>query len=156
MRLFLAKLLGTGFGTGYLRYATGTFGSLLAALLYWFVPTLSEPATLLGAIVVGFALGIWSSSILEAEYGRDPKEATIDEVVGQWIALLFLPKTFIAVALAFTTFRLFDIIKPEPVNKLQKLPRGWGVMMDDVMAGIYANFACQLLLWTIARFIVVD
>lgn len=150
MKRFLAKLVGTGFGTGYLRYATGTFGSLLAALLYWFVPKLSEPPILLSAIVIGFALGAWSSAALEEEYGRDPKEATIDEVVGQWIALLLLPKTFLATALAFAAFRLFDIIKPEPVNKLQKLPSGWGVMMDDVMAGIYANLACRLLLWIIS------
>ncbi len=151
MILFFAKLFGTGLGTGYLRYATGTFGSLLAVLLYWFVPKLSEPVILLSAIVISFVLGVWSSSVLEKEYGHDPKEATIDEVVGQWIALLFLPKTFLAMALSFSIFRLYDIIKPEPANRLQKLPRGWGVMMDDVMAGIYANLTCQVLLWIFSR-----
>ncbi|MFN3386008.1 MAG: phosphatidylglycerophosphatase A [Candidatus Thermochlorobacter sp.] len=151
MILFFAKLFGTGLGTGYLRYATGTFASLLAVLLYWFVPKLSELAFLLSAIVISFVLGVWSSSVLEKAYGHDPKEATIDEVVGQWIALLFLPKTFLATALAFSLFRLYDIIKPEPVHTLQKLPRGWGVMMDDVMAGIYANLTCQVLLWIFSR-----
>lgn len=149
---FFAFILGTGFGTGYLRYATGTFASLLALGLYWAVPMLSEPLVLASAILVFFGVGVWSGSILEEEYGRDPKEATIDEIVGQWIALLFLPKTFLVSALAFALFRLFDIIKPEPVHLLQRLPSGWGIMMDDVMAGIYANLLVHVLLWGIAVF----
>ncbi len=151
VKRLVAKVFGTGLGTGYLRYATGTFGSMLAVLLYWAVPRLSDPMMLAGAIVAGLAIGVWATSILEEEYGHDPKEATIDEVVGQWIALLFLPKTGLAVGLAFALFRLFDVIKPEPVHRLQKLPKGWGVMMDDVMAGMYANLACHILLWLFSK-----
>ncbi|MCS7013014.1 MAG: phosphatidylglycerophosphatase A [Chloroherpetonaceae bacterium] len=151
MKRFLALVFGTGFGTGYLRYATGTFGSLLALGLYWAVPQLSEPAWLGGAILVFFVIGLWSGEILEMEYGRDPREATIDEIVGQWIAVLFLPRTCLATALAFALFRLFDVIKPEPVHKLQRLPAGWGIMMDDVVAGIYANLLSHCLLWSIEK-----
>ncbi len=151
MTLWIAKIFGTGFGTGYAPKASGTVGSALAAAMYWFIPLLPEPMVLSGAIVIFFAIGVWSATILENKYGHDASEITIDEMVGQWIALLFLPKTTVAVGAAFALFRLFDIIKPEPANALQRLPKGWGVMMDDVMAGVYANVACQILFWAIEK-----
>ena len=70
----------------------------------------------------------------------------IDEIVGMWISLLFLPKTFFVILLAFIFFRLFDILKPPPARQLEPLPNGWGIMLDDVMAGIYANLAVRLVL----------
>ena len=97
-------------------------------------------------------LGIWASTLLEEFYGHDPSEVTIDEMVGQWIALFMLPKTLAAISIAFISFRVFDILKIEPINKLQKLPKGFGVMMDDVMAGIYANLCCHLIFWVTSNY----
>lgn len=147
MKLLLAKIFGSGFGTGYSPVASGTVASALAVVIYWLVPGFSETPMLFAAILVFFVIGVWASSVLEEPYGHDPSEATIDEFVGQWISLLFLPKTFLWAAVAFVLFRFFDITKIEPANKLQKLPKGWGVMMDDVMAGVYACFLAHLALW---------
>jgi len=152
MKMLLAKVLGTGFGTGFVPYASGTAGSALAVALYWYIPGFSETLFLGGATLLFFAIGVWASGQLETSYGHDPSEATIDEFVGQWIALLFLPKTGLSVLLAFLAFRFFDIAKVEPVNQLQKLPKGWGVMMDDVMAGIYANLSCHAIYFLMAQF----
>jgi phosphatidylglycerophosphatase A len=151
MKLLIAKVFGTGFGTGYSPVASGTAGSALAVLMYWFIPTFSDTPVLLAMIAIFFVIGVWASTELESVYGHDPSEATIDEFVGQWISLLFLPRTALVAALSFFFFRLFDITKPEPASSLEKLPKGWGVMMDDVMAGIYANVAVQVILFAITK-----
>lgn len=148
---WLAKAFGTGFGTGYLPYVPGTWGSLAALLMAWFVPGFVSIPTFFYVIVGAFAIGVWAGGEVEKDYGKDAKEITIDEFVGQWIALLFVPKTLLAFALAFIFFRFFDVAKIEPINKLQKLPKGWGVMMDDVVAGVYANLGVQLALWVAGR-----
>jgi phosphatidylglycerophosphatase A len=147
VKLLLAKIFGTGFGTGYSPVASGTVASLLAVVIYWVVPGFAETPALFSAILIFFVIGVWASSELEEPYGHDPSEATVDEFVGQWISLLFLPKTLLWAAVSFALFRFFDITKIEPANKLQKLPKGWGVMMDDVMAGIYACLVAHLALW---------
>ena len=125
---------------------------MLAILIYWYVPHFSDPLILALMIVFFLMLGIWASTLLEEFYGHDPSEVTIDEVVGQWIALFMLPKTLAAISIAFISFRVFDILKIEPINKLQKLPKGFGVMMDDVMAGIYANLCCHLIFWVTSNY----
>ncbi len=145
----LARLFGTGFGTGYLPYFPGTWGSLAALLVAWFVPQFSTLPILLASVAGFFAIGVWAGGEVEKDYGKDAKEITIDEFVGQWIALFFVPKTMLAFTLAFLLFRFFDVAKIEPINKLQKLPRGWGIMADDVAAGIYANLSVQLALWAV-------
>ncbi len=148
----LARLFGTGFGTGYLPYFPGTWGSLMALILAWFIPHFTSLPTFFYLIIGSFAIGVWAGGEVEKDYGKDAKEITIDEFVGQWITLLFVPKTMLAFALAFIFFRFFDVAKVEPINKLQKLPKGWGVMADDVVAGIYANLCVHLTLWIVGRF----
>jgi phosphatidylglycerophosphatase A len=71
----------------------------------------------------------------------------IDEIVGMWISLLWMPKTVIAVAVAFILFRVMDVLKPEPARTVEKLPGGWGIMLDDVVAGLYANIAAHAFLF---------
>lgn len=79
---------------------------------------------------------------------HDPSIIVIDEIVGMLVALAFLPKTATVVVLTFVMFRLFDIVKPFPVRNLERIPAGWGIMLDDVAAGVYANVVCRLiLLW---------
>jgi len=137
-----------GFGSGLSKKAPGTMGSLLALLLWWWLMA-EQPVWLqLVVISVGFELGVRASNWMIAKTGvKDPGYIVWDEFIGQWIALLLLPKTLVACALAFALFRLFDIVKRGPVGWADKhFSGGFGVMIDDVFAGLLAFAAAQVLL----------
>lgn len=140
----LKYILATGFGTGYSPYASGTAGSLAALLIFIFIP-LSDYIWL-GIIILMFIIGIWASETVERERGTDPAIVVIDEFVGQWIALLFLPQMVWIFVADFLVFRLLDIIKPFPAADLEELGGGLGIMLDDLIAGIYTNIALHLTL----------
>ncbi|MGE5402061.1 MAG: phosphatidylglycerophosphatase A [Ignavibacteriales bacterium] len=134
----LEKLLGTGFYTGFIPFAPGTFGSL-AALLIYFIPGFESPLIMIPFILLFFFWGIKIGDKFEVEFGgKDPSECTIDEVVGMWITLLFLPKTLKIAIFGFVIWRIFDIIKPFPARNAEKLPGGLGIMLDDVIASVYS------------------
>ena len=139
------KLFASGLYTGYAPAASGTIGSAIAAAFY-FIPGFDSPLILGLILLLVFGLGIKASSIMEKRYGHDPAEVTIDEVVGMWITLFFLPKTIWVVLGAFFFFRFFDIIKPFPARKFDTMLGGFGIMMDDVVSGIYANITMQIVL----------
>ena len=146
MNTKLANYFSTVVKIGYLPLAPGTWGSL-AALAFWYLilPTISS-ITFIVAIVIIFVLGIYTSSITERLLGKiDPSIIVIDEWVGQWIALMFLPKSFVWGIVSFALFRLFDIWKPYPIHRLNNIKGGFGIMIDDVLAGIYALIGVQLL-----------
>ncbi len=143
---FLVNLFGSGFFTGYLPFITGTFGSL-AGLIIYFIPGFENPWIIIPSIILFFIIGIYTGTIFEQAYGKDPAQCTIDEIVGMWITLLFLPKSFILSISAFLLWRMMDIIKPFPARNLESLPGGLGVMMDDVMAGIYSCLIMHLALY---------
>jgi phosphatidylglycerophosphatase A len=147
MRSVTAKVIGSVLGIGFLPFAPGTVASLAAALLYFFVPALEETRVMAPLIVVVLALGVWSGSMMEREYGKDPSSVVIDEVAGQWIALFALSRQPFVVLLSFVLFRVFDILKPGPVDRAQQLRNGYGVMADDVLAGLFANLTLRLLLF---------
>ena len=137
-------LITTGLGTGLFPYGPGTMGALFAVFV-WYMTTLFfgyatwMTITLLLVLVFTF-VGAWSSSIAERYWGEDPSRVVIDEVVGQWIALLAVPAAFSwwHVLAAFILFRLFDIIKPLGVRKMEQIKGGWGIMADDILAGCYS------------------
>lgn len=133
------------FYLGYSPIASGTVGSvpgLFAA--YWLSP---YPVLFPLIILVLFGLGVAASTYAEKFYEKtDPGEVTIDEFVGMLIALLWLPAHWQVMVMAFFLFRIFDILKPFPAYQLQALPGGFGIMSDDVVAGIYANLSVRLLL----------
>lgn len=140
-----AFLVATFFGAGCGKPGPGTWGSVGAVLVWaaygWFAKP--SPAALLVALLVGIALtlifGIPAATIAEREAGSgDPGFVVIDEVAGQWIALLWSPFDWKHGLLALVLFRLFDITKPFPVRSLERLPAGWGIVLDDVGAGLYA------------------
>ena len=146
----LAKIISTIFGVGYFPLAPGTMGSLAALIVYWISPEIT--AIQLALIILGISvLGVYTATITEHEMknklgqekGIDPGIIVIDEVVGMLIALLFVPKTTFFLIAAFILFRIFDITKPYPVRNMERFPGGWGIVLDDVIAGIYANIAIQ-------------
>lgn len=140
-----AFAIATFFGAGYGKPGPGTWGSVAAVLLWaafaWGVhPTrLILLLALVAATVLATVAGIPAASIAARESGReDPGFVVIDEVIGQWIALLGCPADWKHGLIALILFRLFDITKPFPVRRLEDLPEGWGIVFDDVAAGLYA------------------
>ena len=146
-----AWAVATFFGVGYLKPGPGTWGSV-AAVLLWAAAAggfhLSRHGLLL-ALAIGIALsllfGVPAATIVERECGRhDPGFVVIDEVAGQWIALLLSPADWRHGLIALALFRLFDIVKPFPVRGFERLPGGWGIVFDDVAAGLYALIVASI------------
>jgi len=137
-----ALLLSTALGVGYIPLAPGTFGSAAGLLLWALLPSSSGVQ---GATIVAlFIAGSWSAGVAERHFGRaDPGHVVIDEVMGMLITLFLNPVGWGGAALAFILFRVADIVKPYPANRLEQLSGGVGVMADDAMAAIYANVALR-------------
>jgi phosphatidylglycerophosphatase A len=140
-----AWLLATFFGAGRMKPGPGTYGSVAAALLWFGAAHLFHPDRLALALATAVAallitlIGIPASTIVARESGReDPGFVVIDEVAGQWIALIAIRPDWQHAALALVLFRLFDIWKPWPIRRLEALPAGTGIMLDDVAAGLLA------------------
>lgn len=157
-----AWTVATFFGAGFGKPGPGTWGSAAAVVLWTAAAFLLHPAPslLLGltlaGIVLSVALGVPAATIAARESGRkDPGFVVIDEVAGQWITLLAIPCGQMLVTrarpdgayilVAFLLFRIFDVWKPFPIRKLEKLPEGWGIVFDDVAAGLYAGAVLLLL-----------
>ena len=151
-----AYLIATGAGVGFAPVAPGTFGAIEALAIFiatsaWMAGnTRAHLLLLISLNLVLFAVGVWSATracrISELE---DPSQVVIDEVSGQLIALtpVALAPSVLGVIIAFVLFRLFDIFKPYPIRKLERLRAGWGVMSDDGLAGLYAAALVGLALW---------
>lgn len=140
---FINKLLGSGFYTGYIPFASGTFGSL-AGLIIYYIPGFEKPVIIIPAIIIFTIYGIYVGTQFEKVYGKDPAECTIDEIVGMWISLLFLPKILWVSIVVFLLWRLFDIIKPFPARQLEKLHGGTGIMIDDIISSFYVLLLVHL------------
>ncbi len=146
----LALLVGTFFYTGLSPVSSGTVGSFAAALLYYFIPALQNIDVLSIACLVVLVAGIWSGGVVERALKlQDPGIVVIDEVLGQWVALstLMYAGNLTFVILAFLFFRFFDIIKTPPARYFEKMHGGTGIMLDDVVAGLYANFSAHLVMY---------
>jgi len=139
-------ILATGFGVGYSPVAAGTLGTLIAIPVYYFLSNISSPIyeiTLVGF----FFLSVWISESAEIFFGKkDDQRIVIDEIMGFLITMLWVPQTAILIVIGFFLFRFFDILKPFPIRRLEKkLKGGYGVVLDDVMAGVYANIVLQVI-----------
>ena len=144
-RPVFALALVTALGIGYVPFAPGTFGSA-AGLVLWLVLPPSAFAQA-AAIVTLFAIGSWGAGIAERYFGTtDPSAVVIDEVMGMLITLFLNPVGWAGAFGAFLLFRIFDVIKPYPANRLERLPGGVGVMADDAMAAVYANLVLRAML----------
>lgn len=141
MNRVAAEWIGTVFYIGKLPLAPGTWASIFAVLCWYFlfqsVNHFVLPAISIFLFLIG---GIASDTIVKHSKEHDPSRIVIDEWVGQWVALSMMPINIRTGVVAFIAFRIFDIIKLGPVRKMEKIPGGWGIMADDVMAGIMAYF----------------
>jgi len=141
MNRVAAEWIGTVFYIGKLPLAPGTWASIFAVLCWYFlfqsVNHFVLPAISIFLFLIG---GIASDTIVKHSKEHDPSRIVIDEWVGQWVALSMMPINIRTGVVAFVAFRIFDIIKPWPVRKMEKIPGGWGIMADDVMAGIMSYF----------------
>jgi phosphatidylglycerophosphatase A len=142
---FATKLFASALYSGYSPIASGTAGSAVA-LVFYIIPGFESLVVIGTSIFIVFILGISAAGAMELRYGHDPAEVTIDEVLGMWISLVLLPKNIFIIVPAFFIFRLFDIIKPFPARKFDAMYGGFGIMMDDVIAGIYTNIILRLVL----------
>ncbi len=141
----LALLCATALGVGYAPVAPGTFGSAAGLVLWALLPHSAAVQAI--AIVALFVLGSWSGTVAERHFGRiDPGEVVIDEVMGMLITLFLNPVGWEGALGAFLLFRVADVLKPFPANRLEALAGGVGVMADDAMAAIYANLALRAML----------
>jgi len=145
--MLLHKLIATSLGIGYIGKGAGTVAAIACCICWYLAWAGSSQLYIpLGVTLIVTALGVWSGNKVEAIWGKDHQRVVIDEVAGMCISLLFLPVTYTYVIAALILFRFFDIFKPLYIRRAEKLPGGWGVMLDDIMAGIYANFLLQLCL----------
>ena len=148
MRLRISEIIGTVFYVGRFPFAPGTMGSLVALLVWYLLkPSIIDPLFLLitgGVFFIGIAV---STVLIDAWNEKDPKEIVIDEWVGMWISLYLVPHTILWGLVAFFFFRVFDILKPGPVQVMDDMDDAIGVMMDDVVAGILACLVTQSLLY---------
>jgi len=142
----IARIIATVAFAGYSPVAPGTAGSAAAALLLWILPGMG-PGPSLALVIILIGVGIWAASIAEKIYGHDASKIVIDEFAGYFIALLFLPKTWVLLLLGFFIFRFFDIFKPWPIHSAERLKGGVGVMADDVLAGVATNIVLRFVIW---------
>lgn len=150
----LAVFLATVAYCGYFPVAPGTVGSAAGLVVYALVWWTRSPIVEIGLIAATFAVGTWAATHAERYFGGiDPGPVVIDEVLGMLVTLAFIPAGWSAMAAGFVLFRVFDVIKPYPANKLETFHGGFGIMADDAMAGVYANLALRILMWLLPAWI---
>jgi phosphatidylglycerophosphatase A len=148
MRRRLGLFIATVGYIGYAPVAPGTFGSAAGLAVFYAVRATGSTTIELAAIVLLFAVGIWSGTEAEHHFGGlDPGPVVLDEVVGMLITLALLPVSVGGAIAGFFVFRVLDVFKPWPAGRFEGLPGGLGVMADDGMAAIYGNLIMRLLLW---------
>ncbi len=144
--MFLYKTIATFFGIGYIGKGSGTIAALVTCIFIYACITYNiySNGVALAVSLLVFIIGALSATQVEKIWEKDSKRIVIDEVFGMLVSLLFLPVSLITIVIAFILFRFFDIVKPLGIKKAELLPDGWGVMADDLVAGIYANIVLQV------------
>lgn len=147
--MILLKLIATCFGIGYIQKGAGTVAALFCCAVWYFFrldkTSIVEQAIYIAAL---FFIGVWVATQVEKDWGHDSNRVVIDEWMGMSVALFLIPFTWINFAIAFVLFRVFDIAKPLYIRKAEALPGGWGVMLDDLLAGIYSALILHLIIKT--------
>lgn len=148
----LKIILGTSFGSGYLPVAPGTWGSLVAIPVIWVINLYVGWIGLLAFIIVTSLITLWVTPACEEQWGKDPSKLVMDEWAGQGLSLFMIPLPYTLnehwwiLLAAFILFRFFDILKPFGIKRVQSLEAGLGVLLDDLLAGLYALISLNLLI----------
>lgn len=145
----LNSFIATSGGIGYLPLAPGTWAAGALAIL-WFFVCQKFPDTIIWQVLLACLLfigGVYFSGKLISDKEKDPSYVVIDEVAGMAVTLLFIPLAWQNFVVGFILFRFFDILKPLGIKKMEKMRKGWGIMLDDILAGIYSNIALHLLIF---------
>jgi len=142
------KIIATCLGIGYIGKGAGTVAAI-ATCIGWYFAWAGGCHSLLAIIIpiIITLLGVWSSTVVSKEWGKDPSRVVIDEMAGMCITLISLPPNLAYLCAGLILFRFFDIAKPFFIRRMEKFPGGWGIMLDDVLAGIYSNLLLQAVLW---------
>ncbi len=145
----LSRLIATAGGIGYFPFAPGTWAAGILAI-FWFIICQNFPDTfawqlILIPIIIGG--GVYYSEKIITDIEKDPSHVVIDEVAGMSLTLLLIPPSYQNILAGFILFRFFDILKPLGIKKMENMRGGWGIMFDDVLAGIYSNIALRLLIF---------
>ena len=148
----VVKFVATGIYSGYMKPFPGTWGTIPAWLIAFFLIG-DNAGVLIAVTVVSVFISVWSSGAAEELFGHDARKIVMDEWAGMFIALLFVPYSLTNYVIAFVAFRAFDVIKLPPAAQFERFPGGWGVTMDDVAAGIYANIFTQAVIWAITNYL---
>jgi len=147
---FFHKFFITGAFSGYLPIAPGSWGSLLACIILWFVwPALWYYQLLI--IFIFYPIAVYFAGIGQKYFGPDGRPIVIDELIGQMVALFMAPHNIIVYMLGFLLFRIFDIVKIQPAKRFEKIQGGTGVVADDIAAGVYAVVVLQLIITLFRR-----
>jgi phosphatidylglycerophosphatase A len=143
----LHKLIATFFGIGYIGKGGGTVAAVAFCIIWLLLPerTFTIFFQMFSLILVCVA-GVWSGNVVDKIWGKDSSKVVIDEVAGMMITLIFLPITLKYVLTGLVLFRFFDIAKPLFIRKMELLPKGWGVMADDILAGLYAHLLMMIVI----------
>jgi phosphatidylglycerophosphatase A len=150
----LAVFVATVAYCGYFPIAPGTVGSAAGLLVYALVGYARSSTLEVALILALFAVGVWAGTVAERYFGGvDPGPIVIDEVVGMLITLAFIPVGWSGALAGFVLFRIFDVIKPYPAGRFERLHGGLGVMADDAMAAVYANLSLRLIIWCLPAWI---
>jgi len=151
MKKFLFTFLAAGLGTGYAPFASGSVGSIPPWLIAYFLINNNQVAFVI-LTVITIVASVWIAGEGEKYFGHDSKKIVIDEWAGMFITLLFIPYSLTNYLIAFVVFRALDVIKIFPARQAEKLPGGWGVTMDDVVAGIQSNIVTFIIIYLKAKF----
>jgi len=147
------KIAASVFGVGYIPKGGGTVAASLYCIIWFLLPAgYSQSYWQLIVTVFIVVIGIWSANIVDDFWGKDSYKVVIDEVAGMAIGLLYVPHQLLYVTISLIAFRFFDIVKPLGVKKMETYPRGWGVMADDILAGVYALITINLFLFLQVKF----
>ena len=147
-KMLFHKLFSSTLGIGYIK-GGGTLAAIACCICWYMAWKGGYPPVVISVVItlVVTFLGVWSSTIVEKIWGRDPSRVVIDEVAGMCIGLLFLPVELKYLLCSLVLFRFFDIVKPLFIRKMELLPGGWGIMTDDLLAGIYANILVSAIIF---------
>lgn len=151
MKNTFIKLIASGLFSGYSPIVPGTTGTVPAWLLAYFLIG-GNQIFLFITFVITFFVSVWSATLAEDIYGHDAKKIVMDEWAGMFLTLMFIPFSLTNYLIAFVAFRVFDVLKIPPASQAERLPKGWGVTMDDIVAGVQACFCTHFVIFLMGRF----